>query len=79
MRRKRGKTVELPAAPPSESKWTFELGKPMVSPDSLMKLSTKMYEFHQWYMKLSADEREMLGLKIKPIDFHGEGEAVLWL
>nr|TKW03443.1 hypothetical protein SEVIR_7G023800v2 [Setaria viridis] len=43
------------------------------------KLSTKMYAFHQWYMMASADSREMIGMKVKLIHFHGEGEKVLWL
>lgn len=38
-----------------------------------------MYELHGWYMKHSVNEREMLGLKVNPIDFFGEGEKVLWL
>ena len=38
-----------------------------------------MYAFHQWYMMASADSREMLGLKVKTIDFYGKGEKVLWL
>nr|TKW10006.1 hypothetical protein SEVIR_6G139700v2 [Setaria viridis] len=71
--------VEPLAAPPVEPRWTFELGKSLVRPELVRKLSTKMYEFHQLYMKVYADSREMLGLKVKPIDFYGEGEKVLWL
>nr|TKW39034.1 hypothetical protein SEVIR_1G153100v2 [Setaria viridis] len=39
----------------------------------------KIYEFHEWYMKQSADERQMFGLWVKPIDFVGEGDKVLWM
>lgn len=71
--------VETPTAPPPEPRWPYELGKPLVKPSLVRKLSTKMYAFHQWYMMASADSREMIGMKVKPIDFHGEGEKVLWL
>ena len=71
--------VETPTAPPPEPRWPYELGKPLVKPSLVRKLSTKMYAFHQWYMMASADSREMFGLKVKPIDFYGEGEKVLWL
>nr|TKW00057.1 hypothetical protein SEVIR_8G083900v2 [Setaria viridis] len=60
-------------------RWPYELGKPLVRPSLVRKLSTKMYAFHQWYMMAFADSREMFGLKVKPIDFYGEGEKVLWL
>nr|TKW27235.1 hypothetical protein SEVIR_3G244600v2 [Setaria viridis] len=71
--------VDLPAPEPIVPKWTFELGKPLVRPELVRKLSTKMYEFHEWYMKRSADERLVFGLRVKPIDFFGEGEKVLWM
>nr|TKW20837.1 hypothetical protein SEVIR_4G115700v2 [Setaria viridis] len=38
----------------------------------------KMYEFHQWYMEQSAKERVVFALRVKPIDFFGEGEKLLW-
>nr|TKW03441.1 hypothetical protein SEVIR_7G023700v2 [Setaria viridis] len=71
--------VETPNAPPPEPRWPYELGKPLVRPSLVWKLSTKMYEFHQWYMMAAADSREMFSLKVKPIDFYSEGEKVLWL
>nr|TKW28568.1 hypothetical protein SEVIR_3G336900v2 [Setaria viridis] len=68
--------------PPPEKtvpKWPFELGKYLVRPELVRKLSTKMYEFHQWYMEQSAKERLMFILLVKPIDFIGEAEKLLWL
>lgn len=38
-----------------------------------------MYKFYQWYMEQSAKERLMFALRVKPIDFFGEGEKLLWL
>nr|TKW28387.1 hypothetical protein SEVIR_3G317300v2 [Setaria viridis] len=60
-------------------KWLFEVGKPLVRPELVQKLSTKMYEFHEWYIEQSANERLMFALQVKPIDFFGEGEKLLWI
>nr|TKW01054.1 hypothetical protein SEVIR_8G151800v2 [Setaria viridis] len=68
--------------PPPEKtvpKWPFELGKPLARPELVRKLSTKMYEFHLWYMDQLAKERVMFTLRVKTIDFFGEGEKLLWL
>lgn len=68
--------------PPPENtvpKWPFDLSKPLVRPELVRKLLTKMYEFHQWYMEQLAKERVMFALRVKLIDFFGEGEKLLWL
>nr|TKW09581.1 hypothetical protein SEVIR_6G112400v2 [Setaria viridis] len=46
-------------------------------PELVGSLSPKMYEFHEWYMKTSADQTSMFGLKVKLIDFYDEGEKCL--
>ena len=78
-----GLDIELgghePATQPFQPRWTFELGKSLVRLELVGSLSLKMYEFHEWYMKQSAIDKKMFGLKVKPIDFFGEGEKVQWL
>ncbi|XP_072146361.1 uncharacterized protein [Setaria viridis] len=69
--------VEPLALEPIVPKWPIEIGKPLVRPKLVRKLFTKIYEFHEWYMEQSADKRHMFGLRVKPIDFFGEGEKVL--
>lgn len=51
----------------------------MVQPELVQKLPTKMYEFHEWYMKVLAQDREMFGMLVRPEDFGGESEKVIWL
>jgi hypothetical protein len=36
-----------------EYRWPFHLGKPLVRPELVLKLSPKMYKFHEWYMRQS--------------------------
>ena len=35
-----------------EIKRKYVRGQPLVEPDEVKKLPTRMYELHQWYMKL---------------------------
>jgi hypothetical protein len=34
-----------------EPRWRFELGQPLVKPEFVNKLPTKMRRFHDWYLK----------------------------
>jgi hypothetical protein len=56
----------------------YELGKPLVKPEQLQSLPTQMYQFHEWYMEMSASGREIIGARIKNSDFL-QGEDVLWI
>ena len=72
------------ADPPSPDRnivprWPFKLGQPLVRPELVKKLTTKMNRFHQWYMKVSARDREMFGMLVRPDDFSGEEEKAIWL
>jgi hypothetical protein len=44
---------EPPRDPSFEYRWPFQLGKPIVKPELVLKLSPKMYKFHEWYMRQS--------------------------
>lgn len=64
------------------TKWPFEFGKALVVVrlDILVrKISTKMYEFHDWCIKVSAKGDTMFLLLGKPIDYFGHSEQLLWL
>jgi hypothetical protein len=72
------------AEPPSPDKnfvprWPFKLGEPMVRPELITKLPTKMHAFHKWYMTISAKKEDMFGMLVRPEDFSNEGEKVIWL
>jgi hypothetical protein len=70
---------DLPADKNQEFRWLFELGKPLVKPELVNKLPTKMRRFHDWYMKKSAEGLEMFGMLVRPGDFALQNEKVAWL
>ena len=59
-------------------KWTYELGKSLVTPEVVSVLPTKMYKLHQHYKRAMADCIFMQGAKIKDDDFLW-GEAIIWI
>jgi hypothetical protein len=42
---------DLPADKNQEFRCRFELGQPLVKPELVNKLPTKMRRFHDWYLK----------------------------
>jgi hypothetical protein len=62
-----------------EFRWRFELGKPIVKPEFVNKLPTKMRRFHNRYLKKSAEGLEMFGMLMRPGDFAVQNEKVVWL
>jgi hypothetical protein len=70
---------DLPADKNQEFIWHFELGQPLVKPDLVNKLPTKMRRFHDWYLNKSAEGLEMFGMLVRPGDFALQNEKVVWL
>jgi hypothetical protein len=70
---------DLPADKNQEFRWHFELGQPLVKPESVNKLPTKMRIFHDWYLKKSAEGLEMFGMLVRPGDFALQNDKVVWL
>jgi hypothetical protein len=70
---------DLPADKNQEFRWCFELGQPLVKPELVNKLPTKMHRFHDWYLKKSAEGLEMFGMFVRPRDFSLQNEKVVWL
>ncbi|XP_066162627.1 uncharacterized protein [Oryza sativa Japonica Group] len=64
--------------PKAEVAYKFELGKPLVRPEQLQSLPTQMYKFHERYMEMSANGREVFGARIRNSNFL-QGENVLWI
>ena len=49
-----------------EIKRKYVRGQPLVEPDEVKKLPTRMYELHQWYMEITkTTNRESLMVKVK--------------
>lgn len=61
----------------SVPRWPFEVAQPMVSPELVKKLSTKMYKFHQWYMNKLVKDLDVFNMLVRPDDFFREGEKVI--
>ena len=53
-------------------------GEPMVKPEEVKKLSTRMYELNQWYMDIcKTHNRESLMVKVKEENyFHGTALSI---
>jgi hypothetical protein len=70
---------DLPADKNYVPRCRFELGQPLVKPELVNKLPTKMRKFHDWYLKKSAEGLEMFGMLVRPGDFALQNEKVVWL
>jgi hypothetical protein len=70
---------EPPREPSFEYRWPFQLGNPLIRPELVLKLSPKMYKFHEWYMRHSAKGVDTIGKLAIPEDFVTEGNKVVWL
>ena len=71
-----GQLLEIePMSPLKESEiaWQYVRGKPLVHPDKVKDLPTRMYELHQWYMDITKiSNRESLMVNVKEEHyFHG--------
>ena len=61
-----------------EVKRKYVRGQPMVKPEEFKKLSTRMYELHEWYMKeTKTTDRESLMVKVRPEHYFHEKD--LWV
>jgi hypothetical protein len=69
---------DLPTHKNQEFRWRFELGQPLVKPELVNKLPTKMRRFHYWYLKKSTEGLEMFGMLVRPGDFALQNEKVVW-
>jgi hypothetical protein len=70
---------EPPRDPSFEYRWLFQLGKPLIRPELVLKLSPKMYKFHEWYMQQSLKGVHSIAMLAAPEDFATEGNKVVWL
>jgi hypothetical protein len=70
---------EPPRDPSFEYRWPFQLGKPLIRPELVPKLSPKMYKFHEWYMRQSLKGVHSIGMLAAPEDFATKGNKVVWL
>jgi hypothetical protein len=62
-----------------EFRWPFQLGKPFIQTELVLKLSPKMYKFHEWYMRQLTKGVDTIGILARSEDFASEGNKVAWL
>ena len=71
-----GQLLEIEPMSPlreSEIKWKYVRGQPLVHPDKVKDLPTRMYELHQWYMNITKiSNRESLMVNVKQEHYYHE-------
>jgi hypothetical protein len=68
---------EPPRDPSFEYRWPFQLRKPLIRPELVLKLSPKMYKFHEWYIRQSLKGVHSIGMLAAPEDFATKGNKVV--
>ena len=76
-----GQLLEIESMPPlreEEIKRKYARGQPLVKPDEVKKLPTRIYELHQWYMNITKiSDRLSLMVNVKEEHyFHEEAVSV---
>ena len=56
----------------------FVMGEPLMWPELIDTLPTRMREFHKWYLKASAEEYIMIAARIKNTHFY-RGMDDIWI
>ena len=63
----------MPVLREDEIKRKYVRGQPLVEPDKVKKLPTRMYELHQWYMNITKiSNRESLMVNVKHEHYYHE-------
>ena len=61
-----------------EIKQKYVQGQPLVEPDEVKKLPTRMYELHQWYMDITKiSNRESLMVNVKKDHYYHENAVTV--
>ena len=71
-----GQLLEIEPMPPlreEEIKQKYGRGQPLLEPDKVKNLPTRMYELHQWYMDITKiSNRESLMVNVKREHYYHE-------
>ena len=70
--------VPMPVLREDEIKRKYVRGQPLVKPDEVKNLPTRMYELHQWYMNITkSSNRESLMVNVKAEHyFHEKARSI---
>ena len=70
-------TEEIPVHEGAQRK-KFVIGEPLIWPQLVPLLPTKMWRLHEWYMKMSNDETIMFAIQIKD-EHYFRGADDIWI
>ena len=69
---------DMPVLTEDEIKRKYARVQPLVKPEEVKKLPTRMYELHQWYMDISKrSDRESLMVYVKKDDYYHEKDVAV--
>ena len=69
---------DMPGITEEEIKRKYVRGQPLVEPEDVNKLPTRMYELHQWYMDITKrSNRESLMVYVKKDDYYHENAVAI--
>ena len=64
---------DMPVLKEEEIKRKYVRGQPLVEPEEVKNLPTRMYELHDWYMKITKiSNRESLMVNVKEEHYYHE-------
>ena len=58
------------------TRWTWEYGKDLVSPDELQNLPTQMTRLHKWYKAVTLEGRQMIVVKVTSEHLNGGKDEI---
>ena len=68
----------MPVLTEEEIKRKYVQGQPLVKPDKVKKLPTRMYELQQWYMDITKrSDRESLMVQVKKDHYYHENAVTV--
>ena len=69
---------DMPGITEEEIKRKYVRGQPLVAPDKVKNLPTRMYELHQWYMNITKrSDRESLMMQVKKDHYYHENAVTV--
>ena len=76
-----GQLLKIEPMPPvreSEIAWKYVRGQPLVHPDKVKDLPTRMYELHQWYMDITKiSNRESLMVNVNEEHYYHKKDVTV--
>ena len=59
--------------------WKWEYGKPLLPPDQIELLPTRMRKLHNWYLQVTKVERKIILMKVTKDHYIGQDQVQIYL